>query len=66
MDEELAVFGFKQGDLAELKLALSLELLEGLTVDEDVLILNLGVSEEESDGLSATVDVKVVELAHIF
>ena len=66
MDEELAVFGFKQGDLAELKLALSLELLEGLTVDEDVLILNLGVSEEESDRLSATVDVKVVELAHIF
>ena len=66
LDEELAIFGFKHGDLAELKLAFSLELLEGLTVDEDVLILNLGVSEEESDRLSATVDVKVVELAHIF
>ena len=66
LDEELAVFGLKKGDLAELKLTFSLELLEGLTVDEDVLVLNLGVSEEESDGLSATVDVKVEELAHIF
>ena len=66
MDEELAVFGLKKGDLAELKLTFTLELLEGLTVDEDVLVLNFGVSEEESDRLSATVDVKVVELAHIF
>ena len=51
--------------MAELELSRFLELLEDLTVDEDVLVLNLGVREEESDGLSATVDVKVEKL-HIF
>ena len=59
LDEMLAIFGLEHGNLAELELAGGLEVLELLTIDEDVLVLNLSVREEESDGLGTAVYVKV-------
>jgi len=63
--EVLAIGGLEHGNLAELELAGALKLRHGLAVDEHVLVGLLGVGQEEADGLSAAVDVEVVEL-HIF
>jgi hypothetical protein len=65
LHEVLSIFGLEQGDLTELELTRGLEFLKLLSVNQHVLIFNLSMRKEHSDGLSTSVDIKVVKL-HIF